>query len=77
MKNKKSIDEQLEELISFHDNGGGFGDEDAKSEHERKIQLLMHKQLHAVSKKNNYIAIFNILIAIINVGILVYQVFYT
>lgn len=72
----KLIEKELERLTTIHENGGGFGDPDAKAEHERKIDLLKHKQLHAVSKNNNRIAIFNIIIAIINIGILIYQVFY-
>ena len=71
-----AIEKKLNKLVSFHENGGGFGDPDAKAEHERKIDLLKHKQIQEVSKSNNRIAIFNIIIAIVNVVILVYQVFY-
>jgi len=73
---QNSIEQELEELISIHDNGGGFGDSDAKAEHERKIQFLMHKQMQAVNKNNQYMAIANVVIAIANVSILIYQVFY-
>ena len=76
MSKSNTIEQELEELVSFHENGGGFGDPDAKYEHERKIQLLMHKQLQAVNKRNSNMAIANVLIAIVNVGILVYQVFF-
>jgi len=71
-----AIEKELEELVSFHENGGGFGDPDAKAEHERKIDLLKHKQIQEVSKRNNRIAIFSIVIAVVNVAILIYQVFY-
>ena len=76
MGNLKNIEKELEELVSIHENGGGFGDPDAKAEHERKIQLLMHKQIQAVSERNSMMAIANTIIAIVNVGILIYQVFY-
>ncbi len=76
MSKSKSFEQELEELVSIHENGGGFGDPDAKAEHERKIQLLMHKQLQAVNKRNSNMVIANVIIAIINVGILIYQVFF-
>jgi|GEM_PF-924830 hypothetical protein len=77
MFKSKEIENELEELVSFHESGGGFGDPDAKAEHERKIDLLKHKQIQEVSKSNNRIASFNIVIAVINVAILIYQIFYT
>jgi len=72
-----AIEKELEELVSIYENGGGFGDPDAKAEHERKMDLLKHIQIQTVNKNNNRIAIFNIVIAIVNVSILIYQVFYT
>ena len=77
MFKSKEIENELEELVSFHESGGGFGDPDAKAEHERKIDFLKHKQIQEVSKSNNRIASFNIVIAVINVAILIYQIFYT
>lgn len=71
-----AIEKELETLVSIHESGGGFGDPDAIAEHERKIDLLKHKQIQAINKSNNRIAIFNIVIAIVNVAILVYQGFY-
>ena len=76
MGKSKSIEKELEELASFYENGGGFGDPDAKEEHERKFQLLMHKQNQVISKRNSQMAIANVIIAIVNVGILIYQVFF-
>ena len=40
MGKQTTIEKELEDLISIHENGGGFGDPDAKAEHERKIQYL-------------------------------------
>jgi len=76
MKKEKSIERELEELVAIYENGGGFGDPDAKAEHERKIQLLMHKQIQAVNKRNNNIAITNVVIAIVNIGVLIFQLFF-
>ena len=76
MGKEKNIEHELEKLTTIHENGGGFGDPDAKAEHERKIQLLMYKQLQAVNKKNSNIALGNVVIAILNIGVLIYQVFF-
>lgn len=76
MNKKKDIEQELDHLVSIYENGGGFGDPDAKAEHERKIQLLMHKQIQSVSKRNNQITIANIVIAALNVGVLIYQVLF-
>lgn len=73
---KKNIEQELDHLVSIYENGGGFGDPDAKAEHEGKIQLLMHKQIQSVSKRNNQITIANIVIAALNVGVLIYQVLF-
>lgn len=75
MKSSKQIEKDLHKLISIHDNGGGFGDPDAKEDHQRKIDLLKHQQILKVSKSNNRIAICNVIIAIINIIILLYQLF--
>lgn len=76
MFKSSKIEKELAGLISLYENGGGFGDPDAKAENDRKIEFLKHKQIQAVNRRNNHIAIFNVVIAIINIGILIYQVFY-
>ena len=76
MSVKMDIDKQLDELVSINESGGGFGCPEAAAEHGRKIQLLMHRQMQQVNKSNSYMSVANVVIAIINVGILIYQVFY-
>lgn len=76
MIKSKSIEKELDELVNIHEHGGGFGAPEAKEEHERKIDLLKHKQILAVNKSNSRMGIFNVLIALINVGVLIYQVFF-
>ncbi len=77
MANKKSdIDNELDRLMTFQENGGGYGDPEAKEADERKIQILMHRQMQKVSNQNNKIAILNVVIAIINIGILIFQLFF-
>jgi hypothetical protein len=72
---KKSIDNELEKLILVGENGNGFGDPDAEKAHNRKIQLLMHKQILNIKKKNNFITILSLFVDILSTGILVYQEF--
>lgn len=76
MGKRKDIEQELEELVSVHENGGGFGDPDAKAEHERKFQLLMHKQIQVANKRNSQMALANVAIMVVNIGILIYQVFF-
>ncbi|WP_299948577.1 hypothetical protein [uncultured Microbulbifer sp.] len=76
MFNSRKTESELEELVSIHEKGGGFGDPDAIAEHGRKIDFLKHKQIQEIRKSNNRMAVFNIVIAIINVAILIFQVFY-
>ncbi len=76
MSKQKNIEKELEKFVSIYENGGGFGDPEAKAEHERKFQLLMHKQLTAVNNRNSNITIINVLIAFVNIGVLIYQVFF-
>ncbi len=73
---RKKIEQELEELVSVYKDGGGFGDPDAKAEHERKFQLLMHKQILTVKKRNSQMALANVAIMVVNIGILIYQVFF-
>lgn len=71
--NKKEITKELENLVSYHERGDGFGDPDAQREHELKIELLKHKQKILESKKSNYIAIASLVIAIISLIIALFD----
>jgi len=77
MTKNKSIDEQLNELTSIYENGGGYGAPEAERELERKIDLLKHRQTNAINKKNSRIAVINVILVVINVAILIYQVFFS
>lgn len=76
MSKRKSINEELEELTTIYQRGGGFGDPDAERELDRRIDFLKHKQIQAISRSNNRIAVLNIILVFINIGILIYQVFF-
>ena len=49
-RNIDDIDEELEQLISFTENGGGFGDPDAEKAHDRKIQFLLSLRAQEISR---------------------------
>ena len=76
MFNSRKIEIELEELVAIHENGGGFGDPEAKEEHERKIELLKHRAIQQVSKRSNRIAILALVTIVINAAIFTYQVFW-
>ena len=76
MGKDKLIDQELDELTSIYERGGGFGSPEGERELERRIDLLKHRQIQAISKKNSRIAILNVLLVAINIGILLFQVFF-
>jgi hypothetical protein len=75
-KETDELSKELEQLVNLEGNGGGFGDPSAEKQHERKIDLLKHKQLLAVEKSNSRMEKINVIIAILNIGVLIYQVFF-
>lgn len=65
--NVDKLDKELDALVHFEENGGGFGDREAKEQHDRKIELLKFK----ITRRDNYkIAIMSALIGAI-VGTLI------
>ena len=75
MKKKKSINDELQRMAKVYECGGGFGDPEAKEEHDRKFQLLMHQQNLEISNKNFIISIICAVTTIINVAVFIFQVF--
>ena len=73
MSSKKSINEELEELTTIYQRGGGIGEPALEQEIERRIDFLKHKQAHDLNKKSVLIAALNIILTLINVAILIYQ----
>ena len=73
--NRKNLEEQLEELVNFEESGNGFGSPEAKEAHDRKIDLLKHKQLLKIEKSNHRMTLINTFVALINVSVFIYQVF--
>lgn len=75
MIKSNKIEQELENLINSTE-GDGFGDPDAEKQHQRKIDLLKHKQILDVKKQNQNMTVLNVIIALLNLGIFIYQVFY-
>lgn len=48
----EDIDKELEHLMSFTENGGGFGAPEAEKAHDRKIQFLLSLRQQEISKNN-------------------------
>ena len=69
---KKMIDKEFEKLFG---DSVGYGDPDARFQAERKFQLLMHKQMEKHEKTNTTISYVNLIFALINIMLIIYQVF--
>jgi hypothetical protein len=73
----KDIDNELDEIIYASERGVGFGGGvDQEREMNKRIQVLMHRQNLEIKKKDTYIAVFNVVLAFINIALVVYQVFF-
>ena len=75
MASNKSIDQELEELTTIYQRGGGIGEPGLEQEIGRRIDFLKHRQAHDLNKKSIRIAAFNIILTLINIAILIYQLF--
>ena len=71
-----NIEKELKQMASVYEAGAGFGDPDAKEEHDKKFQLLMHKQNIQISNKNFIVSIICAIATIINVAVFIFQVFW-
>jgi hypothetical protein len=49
----EDIDKELEHLMSFTENGGGFGAPEAEKEHDRKIQFLLSLREQEIIRNNS------------------------
>jgi hypothetical protein len=50
VKKIDDIDKELDRLMSFAENGGGYGDPDAKAADDRKIQILLSLRQQEIQK---------------------------
>lgn len=72
----KDLDAELDKLTSFYESGSGYGSPEGELEHQRKFQLLMHRQNLQVKKFNSRLTAANIILTLANISILIYQVFF-
>lgn len=70
------LDAELDKLASFYESGSGYGSPEGEIEHQRKFQLLMHRQNLRVKRFNSKVTAFNVVLTAVNIGILIYQVFF-
>ena len=70
---KNEINKKLEDLTR---DGIGYGNPEARLQDERKFQLLMHRQIEEHEKTNTVISYVNLIFALINIMLLVYQLFF-
>jgi len=52
-RNIDDIDQEIEHLMSLIENGGGFGDPDAREAYDRKIQVLLNLRQQEIIKNNS------------------------
>jgi hypothetical protein len=52
-RNIDDIDQEIDHLMSLTENGGGFGDPDAKEAYDRKIQVLLSLRQQEIIKNNS------------------------
>jgi hypothetical protein len=72
----KDLDAELNKLVSFYESGAGYGSPEGELEHQRKFQLLMHRQNLRVKQFNSKLTLANIVLTVVNISIIVYQVFF-
>lgn len=70
--NKKEIEKQLKDLSR---DDIGYGDPEARLQDERKFQLFMHQQIEKRERNNTIISFVNLIFALINISLLVFQLF--
>jgi hypothetical protein len=74
--NAKDLDAELNKLATLYESGGGYGSPEGELEHQRKFQLLMHRQNLQVKKFASRVTVFNVALTALNIGVLIYQVFF-
>ncbi len=72
-----NIDKELDNLIPLNESGNGFGCPEAAAEHDRKIQLLMHRQSAQRETKLFWIAVISALSSLVSASAAVIAVMNT
>jgi len=72
----KDLDSELDKLATFYESGAGYGSPEGELEHQRKFQLLIHRQNLKEKQFNSKLTLANIALTSVNIGIIVYQVFF-
>jgi len=70
------IEKEIEKMINVGNDGSGFGDPDAEKAHNRRLQYLMNEKISLSNKKHTVIEWITVLIAILGLGLGIYQEFF-
>ena len=74
--NSKDLDTELNKLATVYESGSGYGSPEGELEHQRKFQLLMHRQNLRLKSLNTKLTLANIILTLANVAIFTYQIFF-
>ncbi len=77
MKKSKKLDEEIDSIIYASERGGGFGGGAGQEEElDRRVQALQRRQGLIIEKRNSWLTLINVLVAILNLALLAYQIFF-
>ncbi len=69
------IEKEIEKMLNVGNDGSGFGDPDAEKAHNRKLQYLINEKTSLLNKKHTLIEWITVVIAILGLGLGIYQEF--
>lgn len=77
MKKIKELDEEINNIIYASERGAGFGGGTGQEEElDRRVQALQRRQGLVIEKRNSWLTLVNVVVAILNLALLAYQVFF-
>lgn len=70
------IEKEIKQMINVGNDGLGFGGSDAEKAHDRRLQYLMNEKISLSNKKHTVIEWITVVIAILGLGLGIYQEFF-
>jgi hypothetical protein len=65
---------EIEELLNRVADGAGYGDPDARLNDDRRLQFLLAKEQSKIGTRLNWLTFFLVIVGLLNVAVLVFQV---
>jgi hypothetical protein len=65
---------EIEELLNRVADGTGYGDPDARLNDDRRLQVLLAKEQSKIGTRLNWLTFFLVIVGLLNVAVLVFQV---